>query len=367
MNPVESPCPASRELPDLIAWGRASTLYFKNVILATILLLTAASCFGQTDSLKTTPSDSSQKTSNVSPPDSLREFITDPNYFLLTPKQKRTRAWVVGGGLVAAYAATTVALYSTWYKDYPQSNFHVFNDFPEWQQMDKVGHLYSAYIESRTTMELWRWAGVGRSKRILIAGLSGIAYQTIIEVLDGFSSDWGWSWGDIGANILGSGLLVAQELAWDDQRIKLKFSFHPKDYNDIGLRHRRDQLFGTKTMEKMLKDYNGQTYWASANIHSFFPKSNIPPWLGISVGYGAEGMFGGRKNIATDESGNIVFDRTDLKRYRQWYLAPDIDMSKIKTKSKTLKAVFFVLSVFKFPLPGLEFSNGKVKALAIAF
>ena len=66
--------------------------------------------------------------------------------------------------------------------------------FPEWKQVDKVGHFYSAYIESRASMELWRWTGIDRKKRIWIGGMSGAFYQTVIEILDGFSAGWGWSW-----------------------------------------------------------------------------------------------------------------------------------------------------------------------------
>ena len=51
----------------------------------------------------------------------------------------------------------------------------------------------------------------------------------------------------------------------------------------------------------MLKDYNGQTYWLSANLKSFFPGSNIPPWLNVAIGYGADGMFGGFENKWIDE------------------------------------------------------------------
>lgn len=72
-----------------------------------------------------------------------------------------------------AYSTTMIGLYSAWYKDYPQSGFHSFNDWPEWKQVDKVGHFYSAYIESRASMELWRWTGIERKKRIWIGGMSG--------------------------------------------------------------------------------------------------------------------------------------------------------------------------------------------------
>jgi hypothetical protein len=296
--------------------------------------------------------------------------VSDSNSFksLLTPEQIKKRTRLVTIGNVVGYGAAMVGLYYAWYKDYPQSKFHVFNDWPEWKQMDKVGHLYSAYVESRGSMELWRWTGIDRKKRIWIGGMSGAFYQTVIETLDGFSEKWGWSWADFGTNILGSGILVAQELAWDDQRIKIKFSFNKKNYNDQQLQQRTESLFGTSTAERYLKDYNGQTYWASANIRSFFPKSNIPPWLAVSVGYGAEGLFGGTENIAKDENGNITFDRRDVRRHRQWYIAPDIDLSKIKTNSKALKFFFTFLSAFKFPAPALEINaHGKPKFYFLYF
>lgn len=289
------------------------------------------------------------------------------NSTILSPAQKKKRIWIVATGNVVGYSTAMIGLYSAWYKNYPQSGFHSFNDFPEWKQVDKVGHLYSAYAESRGSMELWRWTGIDRKKRIWLGGMSGAFYQTVIEVLDGFSAEWGWSWSDFGANIIGSGTLIAQEMAWDDQRIKLKFSFHRKTYDDPQLNQRSDELFGKSDPSRYLKDYNGQTYWASINLKPFFPGSKLPSWLSLAVGYGAEGMFGGTENMMKDASGNITFNRPDIKRYRQWYLAPDIDLSKIKTKSKALNFVFTFLSAFKFPTPSLEFSNGKFKAHLIHF
>ncbi len=291
-------------------------------------------------------------------------IIPDP---LLSPLQKRRRTWIIGGTNVLGYGGTMIGLYHSWYKNYPQSKFHTFNDWPEWKQVDKIGHLYSAYIESYGSMKMWQWTGMDRKKRIWIGGMSGAVYQTAIEVLDGFSTGWGWSWGDFSANMLGSGALVAQELAWDEQRIKLKFSFHKKNYNDPELNQRSDKLFGNSLAERMLKDYNGQTYWASANLKSFFKNSRLPAWLSVSVGYGAEGLFGGTENIGKDENGNIIFIRPDIKRYRQWFLAPDIDLTKIKTNKKGLKFLFTVLSAFKFPTPSLELGNGRIRFHAIHF
>lgn len=206
-----------------------------------------------------------------------------------------------------------------------------------------------------------------RKQRIWISGISGIAYQTIIETLDGFSSEYGWSWGDFSANTFGSALFTVQELAWDDQIIKLKFSFHRKNYKEADLNARANNIFGKSAAERFIKDYNASTNWVSINIYPVFPKSGLPRWLAVAAGYGAEGMFGARSNVAVDKNGIITFDRSDIRRYRQWYLSPDIDLSKIKTNSKALRILFTALSAFKFPTPCLEFSGGNVKGHWIYF
>lgn len=284
----------------------------------------------------------------------------------LYPYNKK-RVKLVAAANITGYSGILVGLNSAWYSQYPRSKFHFFNDNDEWLQVDKAGHAYGAYIESFASYEMWRWSGLSRKKRIWIGGLSGIAYETIIETLDGFSAEYGWSWGDFGANVLGSGLFISQELAWDDQRIKLKTSFHKRDYGSADLNARANSIFGKSESERFIKDYNAITDWMSINIKSFFPKTKLPGWFSIAVGYGAEGMFGARSNIAKDANGNIIFDRSDIKRYRQWYLSPDIDLSKIKTKKKVVRFILSALNAFKFPAPSIEFSNGSIKGHWIHF
>ena len=189
--------------------------------------------------------------------------------------------------------------------------------------------------------------------------MTGFSYLTIIEILDAHSEKWGWSWADMAANIGGSSLFALQELAWDDQRIQFKFSAHRKNYPP-DLKSRADELFGESLAERILKDYNGQTLWFSFNLNSFGWK-NIPPWLNVSIGYGAEGLFGGYENIGYDKNGNINFNRTDIMRRRQWYLSPDIDFTKIKTSSKLVRTILSGLNMLKMPAPALQFSDGKLK------
>ena len=274
------------------------------------------------------------------------------------PKLSVSNAALINAGI---YGGSMIGLYAAWYQKYPQSRFHTFNDWDEWLQMDKIGHTYSAYIMSRYSLELWKQTDLSRKKKIWIGGLSGAVYQTVIETLDGFSEQWGWSWTDIGANMIGSGSLIAQELAWNEQRIQFKTSFHKMSYEDAALNERSNKIFGKTLAERSLKDYNGQTYWISGTIHSFFPESKIPAWLQVSIGTGVDGLFGARENLARDVNGYITFDRSSFPRIRQWYLAPDIDLTKIKTKRKGIKTALFILNALKFPAPTLELSNSKLK------
>ena len=355
----------------LVGWHQISR-YFQDSCSVKILLtfnflfITFFTTTAQDSNLINTKKDTSD---NVEYPNKkeFRERITDPNHYLLTPKQIKKRVKTVTLINIGGYSTAMVGLYSAWYKNYPQSSLHSFNDVNEWKGVDKIGHAYSAYAESKASMELWRWTGIGRKKRILIGGLSGAAYQTVIETLDGFSTEWGWSWADFAANFMGSGLIVGQELAWDEQRIQFKFSFHKKKYTDPALNKRSDNIFGSNGAERFLKDYNSQAYWLSANLKSFFPKSKLPPWLCVSIGTGVEGVFGATNNIGKDEAGNIIFDGTNYKRYRQWYFAPDIDLTKIKTKKKGIKLLLQLANIVKIPLPTLEYGNGKFRMHAFYF
>jgi hypothetical protein len=279
-------------------------------------------------------------------------------------KQRKLAMIGIHAGL---YVGSLVVLNEAWYKDYPRGNFRTFNDWGEWLQVDKFGHAWSAFQLSRASYAGWRWTSMPQKKAVWVAGLSGFTFLTVIEILDGFSAEWGWSWGDFGANVLGSGLFIGQNLLWQEERISYKFSFHKMTYNDPQLNKRSDELFGTSLPERMLKDYNGQTYWLSANLKSFMKDSKLPPWLNIAVGYGASGMFGGMDNIWTNETTGQVYNRSDIPRLRQWYLAPDIDFTRIKTNSKWMRSLFYALNAFKMPAPTLVLSNGKLRVHGFYF
>ncbi len=262
------------------------------------------------------------------------------------------RATYVAVGVGAVYITSMAGLYSLWYRDYPSSSFHTFDDSEEWMQMDKIGHIGSAYYLSRWSGGLVSWTGVSNKKSAWIGAGMGFFYQTTIEVFDGFSSQWGFSVSDLAANATGSLLYLTQQLAWNEQKIQFKFSFHKTDYSQY-----RPNVLGTDITQNIIKDYNGQTYWLSTNIHSWLPStSRFPKWLNFAVGYGIDGVTGANENPEMVNGVPIpVFERS-----RQFYFAPDVDLTKIKTRSPFLKTMFEVFGFIKFPAPTLEYNqNGK--------
>lgn len=251
---------------------------------------------------------------------------------------------------------TLLGLNQLWYSDFERSKFHTINDDNEWLQMDKLGHAFTAYQVGRIGADVLHWSGVNKKDQLLYGATLGFSFLTAVEVLDGFSKEWGFSWGDFAANASGTGLYVGQELLWKEQRITLKYSFHR-----TGFAAQRPDKLGVGLLEESLKDYNGQTYWLSANLHSFFRQSKLPKWLNVAFGYGGEGLLAGTKAKQIELFGQH-------NRRRQYYLSLDIDLTKINTNSHILRTLFSIFNVVKVPLPTVEFTDkNDIKFHAIYF
>jgi hypothetical protein len=264
-----------------------------------------------------------------------------PNY--------KARLIGVSVGVSALYVTTMTGLYYLWYADYPKSPFHFINDSGEWLYMDKIGHATSSYWIGRIGYESLRWCGVSEKKAVWYGGTWGLIYLTSVEVFDGFSAEWGASVPDLAANTIGTAVFIGQQLLLDNQPFIFKFSFHPTEYADY-----RPDLYGEKFIQQMLKDYNGQTYWLSANIASFLPESSrFPKWLDVSFGYSGEGMLGAESNPAEYNGEPLPY----FERYSQYFLSLDIDLTKIKTKNETVSMLLNLIGYIKIPFPAVEFNR----------
>jgi hypothetical protein len=281
--------------------------------------------------------------------------VLSQNTDSISAKNRNLKKGIVIGSTGLYTLSSLSYLNFIWYKPYATSVFHFYNDNNEWCQMDKLGHVFTTYNSGRLIAQALRWSGFASKKSILIGEVYGTLYMTTIEVMDGFSKGWGFSWGDEAANVSGGMLFTAQQYFWNEQRIQFKFSFHQTTYPQY-----RPNELGANFTEQLIKDYNGQSYWLSVNAASFLKKgTKFPKWINLAFGYGAEGMISGMDNYyITTATGTVI----GQNRYRKLFLSLDIDFTKIKTKSGFLKTLFSVMNGIKVPFPALEFNNRGVMA-----
>lgn len=77
--------------------------------------------------------------------------------------------------------------------------------------MDKMGHLYNGFFQSDLIYQGARWTGINKRHALLYGVGISMLFQSTIELYDGFSPKWGFSWPDMAANGIGGGLLLSRK------------------------------------------------------------------------------------------------------------------------------------------------------------
>ena len=263
-------------------------------------------------------------------------------------QEKRCRDSITKKNIIlnsTALGATSLSyfgLYNLWYKKYPQTSFHFFNDLDEWNYIDKMGHVFSSY-------QVARKSHLFLDKKNIEHPLEKSCFYSLffmmgIEVLDGFSTEWGFSNYDLISNFIGTGLFYIQEKKFNTQFLKLKFSSHLSPYATC-----RPTLLGNSFQENIFKDYNGQTYWITFDFNTRIQqKFKIFKYINLALGYSIDGFTGARYNPNLN-----CAECNNLKRQSQYILSFDLDLTEIETKNKFLKLFFNAFSIIKFPTPAL--------------
>jgi Predicted periplasmic lipoprotein (DUF2279) len=260
--------------------------------------------------------------------------------------RSKKRLNIIRFGGLATYSIGMIGLNEVWYSQSPRTSFHFFNDAAEWKQMDKLGHFFCTFQLSRATFQALTWAHSKEEKQAAVSAITAFALVSSIEVFDGFSTGYGASLSDLGANAAGGLLFYGQMIAWKEIRVHPKYSFSRTPFAA-----QNPDLLGANLGEEIIKDYNGHTQWLSFDMDKFMP---FPTWLNLAVGYGATNMINAR-------------DYQNIDPFRQFYLGVDFDLTAVRTRSKFLKGVIYFVNMIKLPAPALEFSRHGVKAHGFYF
>jgi len=267
----------------------------------------------------------------------------NPYGFEYPDSLKKNRALISVTGIATTYAGMVFFMEYIWYRGKARMPFHFFNDNGHWLQMDKRGHAFSAYHQSHTAYHALRWAGYPKKTALWLGGTMGFFLQAPVDIWDGFYDGYGFSWGDILANTAGAALFLAQESAWDEQFVRLKFSYSPSGYS-----HYNPVELGATPIKSFFLDYNGHTQWISGSLGRLTGIESIPAWLCLSIGQSAGGM--------TDREFNLP-EFPEIERYRQFFISVDVDLARLDIKNPYLRGFLYLINVLKFPAPALEYNR----------
>lgn len=307
---------------------------FKNILLLTfVILLILMSSF------KAMPQDSA--------------IYRNPyNYAVFKPLP-------VVGAVVLAYTAGLFYMNSGYYPDDSRVPFHFSNDNKGFLQVDKFQHAFTSYTISYFGYQYLRNSGINKKTALLLGGTMGFLMQTPKEFIDGHFDGAGFSWGDVTGNFAGSLFMIGQELLFNEQLLRYKFSYWRSEYAK-----QANGFLGKNFIQSYSMDYNAHTYWLSFNANKLFLKNKLPDWINIAAGYSANGMFGPYENI--DSYGGVEIPYTE--RYRQFLLSLDVDWPKIKTRSRFLNTLLNGIVIIKLPFPAIELnSKGQLKGYWLYF
>ncbi len=297
-----------------------------------LLMLSYTLSIGQTQFTVTSsdsiPVEKNQKDSAIA----LSEFPKDEiNY---------TKLGIVSGALLGGMTAIHLYQQAGWWKD-NRAPFHFQEDLSYSLGVDKIGHFHATSAYTYVFAKSLEWANLSEDDALWYGAGGALLFQTFIEFEDGIST-WGFDRVDYAADIAGAFWPIAQHKYPLLNEVELKFSYHPSELLDrpggIGFQ-------GQKHL--VVDDYEGQTFWLSTHLKSILPepvKSITPEFLCVALGYGSRDIVG-----------------TTTPPYRVWFLALDLDMTKIiPQNTKFLRTLSESLNFFHLPMPAIQFSPNAI-------
>jgi len=236
---------------------------------------------------------------------------------------------LVGMGGLTLGVGVAVHIYqaNAWWQD-QSTEFKFVNDWEYALWLDKMGHFFGASLISHGLSAGFEAANLDLEKSAIYGAIGAFAFETFIEIQDGFGPQWGFSTGDLGANFLGALYTVGQYYYPTLKHIQPRVSYFPSQ------EYRNGEHQGN-----IIDDYAGQKYWLAFRMKELLPKSISEYWpsfLMLSVGMGLrdwDGFGGGKQDI---------------------FIALDFDAETLPLHGPVWQFVKNTLNYIHFPMPGIR-------------
>jgi len=233
----------------------------------------------------------------------------------------------VGSATIGGFVYGQSFQKNLWWKG-EKSPFH-FNWKEDWSYAlgaDKFGHFYFPMLAASMYGDAFIWVGFTAEQSLFYGGMTALTYQTFTEIKDGFSKQWGFSWGDFSANVLGAAYPLLQYKYPPLKNINMKISFFPSE------------RFKQGSNRVIFDDYESTYHWLSISIASYLPneiKKYYPQFINIAVGHSVKGI----------DAGN---------RTRELFLSLDINTIELPGSSPFLQFLKKYLNYYHLPMPAVK-------------
>jgi len=254
----------------------------------------------------------------LQPQDSLRIDTSTINYYKLS---------FIGTATLGGFIYGQALQKNLWWKG-EKSPFH-FNWKEDWAYAlgaDKFGHFYFPMLATNIYSDAFVWSGINKEQSLLYGGITALTYQSFTEIKDGFSKQWGFSWGDFSANALGSAYPFLQYKFPQLKNFNLKISF----FTSERFKHGSNKV--------IFDDYESTYHWLSISIANYLPekiRKYYPNFLNVAVGHSVKG-----------------FDTNS--GHREIFFSLDLKTDELPGNSPFLKFIKKYLNFYHFPMPAVK-------------
>ncbi len=252
---------------------------------------------------------------------------------------------ILGGVYAGAFVFLDIYQRHAWWSN-QRGGFHFEEDWVSALQVDKAGHAFGGYMASYLMSEGLMSSGFSWDAATIWGGIFGCAYQTYVEVNDGFAKQWGFSPSDWYFDAIGPIFFLAQHYVPALQNITPKWQYVPSKWTGEPIINRPSTF---------IDDYNSSTFWWSLNVYNIIPpslKRYWLPWLNIAVGYGANAI-----DVKVNPNGP-----PDQLSQRRFVIGLDYNLVKLLPSGGSFwNWLRQGLNFLKLPSPAIEFTHSGTK------
>lgn len=267
-----------------------------------------------------------------------------------TTKIKPIPILIFAGTYTGIFVLQHIGQMSTIWKN--RGPFHIVEDGKYAMYIDKAGHFYGTFLSSYVLSQTLIECGLSYDWASAVGGLLGLGYTTYVEVLDGFSRDWGFCPSDFYADVAGALFF------WGYSHLPLLQNFTPKF---MYFPPRWFNSYSRKPSSMFIDDYSAHTFWISVNVYNLLPKtvqSYYPKWLDISVGFAVRNLCDplNPANNCNPSVSEPVYHY--VWGNRKIIIALDYDLVKLLPDGSPFwNWLKQSLNYFKLPSPAIEFGK----------